>query len=76
MLSLLKPREIIARTPMGHIVTEDVDLVRFARKAIRWRRDQECVVTLAMPTARATHEPSLASRLGLAVGIAIAEGAR
>ena len=67
-------REIIARTPKGHIGTEDVDLVRFARRAIRWRRDQECVVTMAMPTARAIAlrvEPvSLSRRIRAAVSIA------
>ena len=40
-------REIIARSPSGHIVTEDALLVQRARRAIRQRRDRECDVRRA-----------------------------
>jgi hypothetical protein len=40
-------REIIARSRYGHVVSVDPLLVERARRAIRWRRDQETEVKLA-----------------------------
>lgn len=37
----------IYRSRYGHVVTVDPRLVEIARRAIRWRRDQEMVVRRA-----------------------------